>query len=142
MKKKYRALVIEDHEDLSYVFSEALRMLGFEVETIRDGGKALARLVEVEPPALIMLDMHLPHVSGMNILRQIHADTRLLDTRIIVATADSALADEIRNQADLVLLKPVSFDQLLSLAQRLVPSVQPPTPIGPPVVEISDDEET
>jgi CheY-like chemotaxis protein len=138
VKKKYVALVIEDHEDLADVFSEALQMLGFEVEVIRDGGKALARLAEVDPPALILLDMHLPHVSGKNILRQIHTDRRLLNTRIMVATADSVMADEVRKQADIVVLKPLTFDQLLSIAQELVPGVRPPSPIPPAEADPTD----
>jgi len=123
VKKRYLALIIEDDADLSFIFSEALRLAGLEVEPIRDGGKALARLAEVEP-ALIVLDMHLPHLSGMNVLRQIHSEPRLLNTRVIIATADAAIAEELHNKADVVLLKPLSPEQLVELAWRLVPGAK------------------
>lgn len=117
------ALIVEDNIDLAAILASALQAADFEVETIHDGGKALARLAEVVP-ALVILDLHLPHLSGANALRQIQSDRRLLNTRVVIATADAAMADELRDKADLVLLKPVSISQIRDLAARLVPSAQ------------------
>ncbi|MBN1310904.1 MAG: response regulator [Anaerolineae bacterium] len=119
------ALIVEDNPDLASILTMALQSVGFEVEEIHDGGKALARLAEIVP-ALVILDLHLPHLSGTNALRQIQSDTRLLNTRVVIATADAAMADELRDQADLVLLKPLSVSQIRDLAVRLVPSVKLP----------------
>ena len=113
------ALVIEDDIDLSEIFSMTLRGGGFETEVIRDGQAALNRL-QGTPPALILLDMHLPHVAGTTILQSINADKRFSKTSVIVATADARLAEELHSNADLVLLKPVSVDQLRELAQRML----------------------
>ena len=115
---KPTALIIEDDVGQSIVFAEALKAGGFETEIIRDGEIAIQRLSAITPE-VIVLDMHLPHVSGMDVLRQIRADDRLAETRIIVATADAAMAQEIREQADLVLVKPISFKQLRDLAVRM-----------------------
>jgi DNA-binding response OmpR family regulator len=123
MSRTYLALVIEDDPDISVIFASALQSAGFETEIIHDGGKALARLAEVAP-SLVILDLHLPHLSGANALRQIQADRRLLNTRVVVCTADRAIADELRNKADMVIVKPVTFSQLRDLAIRLVPGVQ------------------
>jgi CheY-like chemotaxis protein len=123
VSKTYLAFVIEDDPDLSVIFAAALQSVGFETEIIADGGKALARLAE-QAPSLVILDLHLPHLSGVNALRQIHSDRQLLNTRVVVCTADAAMADELRDQADLVLLKPVTYSQLRDLAVRLVPGVQ------------------
>jgi two-component system phosphate regulon response regulator PhoB len=57
------ALVIEDDEDLCGIFVKALEDAGFEVEAIQDGAIAQKRLEEVVPQ-VIVLDFHLPHVSG------------------------------------------------------------------------------
>jgi CheY-like chemotaxis protein len=113
------ALVIEDDIDLSEIFSMTLRGGGFETEVISDGQAALNRLAGT-PPALILLDMHLPHVAGTTILQAINADKRFAKTSVIVATADARLAEELHSNADLVLLKPVSVDQLRELAQRML----------------------
>ena len=72
-----------------------------------------------------MLDLHLPHVSGPDILRHIRVDARLTETRVIVATAHARIAESIRREADLVLLKPISFSQLRDLA-AILESARPP----------------
>jgi DNA-binding response OmpR family regulator len=115
------ALIIEDDENLADIFSLALRRAQFEVEIVPEGDKALTRLTEVIP-AIVILDLHLPHVSGETILHQLRADLRLAKTRVILATADAFLAGELREEADLVLLKPISPGQLRELASRLRPS--------------------
>ncbi|MBN1994647.1 MAG: response regulator [Anaerolineae bacterium] len=118
------ALIIEDDEELAIIFAEALRQAEFEPEIIRDGRAALARLAESRP-AVVVLDLHLPHVSGKNILQLIRSSHWLTETRVIIATADPITAEMIRPQADLVLLKPISFIQLQLLAARL----RPPDPV-------------
>lgn len=112
------AMIIEDNEDLAIIFAEALRAAGFETETIEDGQKAMEQL-DASVPAIVILDLHLPQVSGERLLRRIRKDHRFADTRVIIATADPRLADMLKDEADLVLLKPISFDQLRDLAARL-----------------------
>ena len=111
------AFVIEDDEDLSGIFTEALKAAGFQVETIRDGAVAQQRIKEASPE-LIILDMHLPHVDGAALLTQIRAEEHLKETYIIVATADALLGDFHHDEADMVLLKPISFSQLRDLTAR------------------------
>lgn len=112
------ALVIEDDAPHANLFSEALQKAGFEIETIRDGQVALARLAEITP-MLVVLDLHLPHVSGADILNFIRNDARLRKTRVVVASADPQMASMLREKADLVLIKPISYFQLKELAIRL-----------------------
>jgi DNA-binding response OmpR family regulator len=114
------ALIIEDDEDLATIFAQALQAAQFETEILKDGRQALARLADIEP-AVVVLDLHLPRVSGEDILHQIHADTRLANTRVMIASADSLTAERLRSEADLVLLKPISFSQMRDLAARLRP---------------------
>lgn len=114
------ALIIEDDPKLAHIFSLALQSVQFETEIIQDGEDALNRLAEITP-AVVVLDLHLPRVSGRDILRQIRADERLAKTRIMIATADALMAEKLRGEADLVLLKPISVGQLRDLAQRLRP---------------------
>lgn len=115
------ALVIEDDEFLSDIFSQAVQAAGYRVESIRDGQAALDRLPQVEP-AVIVLDLHLPRASGEKILAAIRANPSTRATKVILATADPQFADSLKAEADLVLLKPISFVQLQDLARRLLPS--------------------
>lgn len=113
------ALIIEDEPYASEIFSKALQKAGFETEAILDGGLALTRLA-VAVPAVIVLDINLPSVSGGDILQAIRADPRLAKTHVIITTAGPhLLSDAIRKNADLILVKPVSYNQLRDLAIRL-----------------------
>lgn len=112
-------LIIEDDKKLADIFSLTLQK-EFEIEVVGDGKMALIRLAQLNP-ALIVLDYHLPHVSGEKILRQIRLDKRLTKTRVLLTTADAQMADILREEVDLVLLKPISINQLRDLAMRLRP---------------------
>ncbi len=114
------ALIIEDDPDLSTIFATALQAAEFSTEIVADGQQASIRLAEALP-SVVILDLHLPHVSGRDILDQIRADPRLQETRVMLATADPAMADMLRSEVDLVLIKPISFNQLRDLARRLRP---------------------
>jgi CheY-like chemotaxis protein len=111
------ALIIEDDPTLNEIFSIALEG-DFATEMITDGQTAVTRLAEVVP-ALVILDLHMPGTPGPEVLAKIRADARLSKTRVILATADHHEANRIYEQADMVLLKPISPTQLRELAKRL-----------------------
>lgn len=116
------ALIIEDDEDLANIFAEALRGIGFEVELIADGRVAQERLKNGIPPFLILLDMHLPHVSGGDILTNIiKKEEHLAKTMVIITTADARMGETYSDMADFVMIKPISFVQLRDLTSRLKP---------------------
>lgn len=114
------SMVIEDDEDLSEIFCEALNAAGFETEIIRNGRLAIERLGDVTPDVVI-LDMHLPLVPGSEILKYIRSEKRLAFTNVVVTTADAIMGEQMRETADFVLIKPISFGQLRDLTARLNP---------------------
>jgi DNA-binding response OmpR family regulator len=118
------ALIVEDDPKLAFIFGEALQIANFEVEVVQDGKVALDRL-SVTTPAVVVLDLHLPQLSGVDILTYIRANERLVRTKVILATADAIRAEQLRGKADLVLLKPISFNQLSILARRFRPADTP-----------------
>jgi len=109
------ALIIEDEYDISIILAKALRAAGFETEIVRSGDTALAWL-SYNKPDLVVLDLHLPKVSGKEILNCIRSDVRFSDVKVIVVTAYSDLAESLRGEADRTLIKPISFGQLRDLA--------------------------
>ena len=116
------ALIIEDDEDLADIeFVEALHGVGYEVELIADGKIAQERLKNGPAPFLILLDMHLPHVSGGDLLTRMKQDKRFAKTMIILTTADARMGEAYSEQADFVMIKPISFVQLRDLTSRLKP---------------------
>jgi two-component system repressor protein LuxO len=115
------ALIIEDDEDLSTIFTEATMAAGYEVRAFTEGNSAIKHLDD-STPHLVVLDLHLPGVAGPTIFRHIRADARLRDAHVIIASADDRLAEYTRDRTTIVLLKPISFVQLRDLAERLRPS--------------------
>jgi len=119
MASERLALVIEDDAEIARFFALVLKEVGFETESLHNGRAALARLAEIVP-RLVILDMNIPSVSGVEILNRIRGDARLKDVPVIVVTANPQMADHVYDLADLVLNKPVSYDQLRDLARRFV----------------------
>ena len=111
------ALIIEDDAYLSEIYSAALGKAGFKVEVAREGDTAREKLASLVP-GVVVLNLHLPRVSGKDLLKEIRADPRLAKTKIIVVTGDSQAATTVQAEADLVLIKPVSYIQLRDLATR------------------------
>ena len=116
------ALIVEDDEDLASIFAEALRGVGFDVELVADGRTAEERLKTGVPPFLILLDMHLPHISGADLLTNvIKKDERFAESVVIITTADARMGEAYTEQVDFVMIKPISFVQLRDLTNRLRP---------------------
>jgi CheY-like chemotaxis protein len=121
MGKKPLAYIVEDNKDTVTIFRGAMELAGYEVEVAYDGATAQKRLTEIVPD-LIVLDLHIPNISGDVVLKHIRTDERLKDTRVFLATADANMASQLRDQAEIVLLKPIGFSQLRDLADRFKPS--------------------
>ena len=113
------AIIVEDDTNLSRIFSLALQT-DFETEVFGDGSTAFMRMANVEP-ALVILDLNLPGLQGKDILTDIRATPRLAKTRVILCTADERQAELLREDADIVMLKPVSPAQLRQIASRFIP---------------------
>jgi DNA-binding response OmpR family regulator len=118
------ALIVEDDAGVAEIYAEALRRAGFNTEVILSGRLAQERLRQIVP-AVVLLDLRLPHVTGETLLADIRADRRLAHTRVIVTTGEARRAEALQGQADLVLVKPVSYDQLADLATRLKTATGP-----------------
>ncbi len=113
------ALIVEDDIELSDIFAVVLQASGMNTEIVRDGSLALPR-ISATSPDVVLLDMHLPNLSGMDILSQLRADPNLKATRVVIVTADALLARASEVEADLALIKPVTFAQISDLTARLV----------------------
>ena len=112
------AFVVEDDDKLATIYTQALKISDFDIESFSNGDAAIERL-KVAQPFLVLLDLHLDGTSGNQVLDFIRKDERLKSMQVIVATADPLMADLVNSQSDFVLQKPVSFSQLHDLAVRL-----------------------
>lgn len=107
-----RLLVVEDEETLCASIAEGLRMDGYEVDTCRDGLEAL-ELCWVEPYDLILLDLNLPGLDGMEVLRRLRAEDP--QTSVLILSARGQIQDKVAGLdagANDYLTKPFHFEEL------------------------------
>ena len=114
------ALVVEDDADASQIFQKAVEDAGFVTETFSNGHEAQARLV-FTTPELIILDIHLPSLSGEVLLRQLRGRKRLANVAVIIVTGDPEAVERYQSDGYLALLKPVGYETLHALAGQLIP---------------------
>jgi DNA-binding response OmpR family regulator len=110
-----RILVADDDPDIRHLVVFKLGQAGFKVQAVGDGTAALAA-IEADPPDLAVLDMMMPGLSGIDVLRKIRDGERTRDVRVILLTARSRDADVdagFATGADDYVIKPFSPRELL-----------------------------
>ena len=111
-------LIIEDDRDIAALFRHVMDLAGYRTEIAANGTLAVERLSR-SLPDIVLLDLTLPGTSGAEILQMMRADERLKKVPVVVVTAYSEIAQSLDVEPDLVMLKPVSSNQLTDLVQRL-----------------------
>ncbi len=117
---KPSAIIIEDDRDTVALFRHVLDFAGYKTEIILRGEKAIERL-SLSKPDVILLDLNLPGLPGSEVLNFIHTQDHLANSSVIVITAHAHMAMGLQSETDLILLKPVSVEQLTNLILRLRP---------------------
>ena len=113
-------LVVEDDDDIRESLVELLVDEGYPAVGARHGKDALERLRSDTPlPCLILLDLMMPVMDGVEFRAQQTSDPTLRDVPVVVITADARVADMASTlSAAGALRKPVSLAELLSFAER------------------------
>ena len=93
-----KILVVEDNELNLKLFCDLLRVHGYEAEPVRDGREAVER-ARAFAPDLIVMDIQMPHISGLELIEQMKADEELRSIPIMAVTAYAAKGDEERIRA-------------------------------------------
>lgn len=117
------ALVVEDDDQIAYLLRFILEREGFRVELASDGRAAVALVERLEPPALVMLDVMLPHVDGYQLLGMIRARADWQVVPVLMLTAKSQEKDIVRaldSGASDYLVKPFKPDELRARIKRMV----------------------
>ena len=114
-------LVVEDNELNLRLFCDLLQAHDYAAEPVRDGREALARAHAVRPD-LIVMDIQMPHVTGLELTEAIRADDVLSATPIMAVTAYAGKADEeaIREAgANAYVSKPISLIRFIETVNAL-----------------------
>ncbi len=122
-----RVLVVEDNELNLKLFCDLLRAHGFETEPVRDGREAVARARAFQPD-LIITDIQLPHMTGLELIAMLKGDARLRTIPIMAVTAYSGRDDEDRVRAagaNAYVTKPISVMRFVGEVRSLLPVEEP-----------------
>ena len=124
MPEAERILVVDDDQALADMLREALGGAGYRVEVCAQSEEALP-LIEARPPDLVILDVRMPQVGGLDILDHLRADPRTRAIPVLMCTAafsgDRAVwEDEIARRGATILFKPFALDQSLEQVWALL----------------------
>jgi DNA-binding response OmpR family regulator len=141
VEEPVRILVVDDDANVSEVVERYLRREGFEVETVADGRVAVDRAL-ADPPDLVVLDLMLPGLDGLEVCRRLRA---LAPVPVIMLTARGDESDRVIGLelgADDYVSKPFSPKELVARVRAVLrrakgPLAAPP-PSGPVVFEDGD----
>ena len=117
------ALVVEDDPQISHILRFILEREGYEVHCAADGRAAESLIGTLAPPAIVTLDIMLPHTDGYELLKRIRSQPGWESVPVILLTARSQEKDIVRGLeagANDYIVKPFKPDELRARVKRLV----------------------
>ena len=114
-----KLLIVEDEEDLAMGLKRGLRKNGYEVEWIGEGRDGLA-LALAEDYGCVLLDLNLPRLDGLDLLRRLRAEKP--QQKVLILSARGSVGDKVKGLdlgADDYLVKPFHFEELLARIRNL-----------------------
>jgi len=110
-------LIVEDDPDVRDTLREVLESEGLSVMTATNGKEALERLASSPRPCMILLDLLMPVMNGLEVLDALRLDPRLATIPVIIVSAHDHLAGQAKGATGF-LKKPVDLDVLVETVQR------------------------
>jgi diguanylate cyclase (GGDEF)-like protein len=117
-----RILVVDDDPDILQFVRLNLELDGFEVELAGGGGEALER-ASASPPDLMLLDVMMPEIDGLTVLRRLRSDPATANIPVIVLTARSLAEDRVKGLdlgADDYITKPFDLEELIARVRTVL----------------------
>ena len=115
-------LIVEDNELNMKLFHDLLEAQGYDILQTRDGMEAL-RLARTHTPDLILMDIQLPEVSGLEVTKWLKEDDRLKSIPVIAVTAFAMKGDEEKIReggCEAYIAKPISVTNFLETVEKFL----------------------
>jgi two-component system, OmpR family, phosphate regulon response regulator PhoB len=116
-----RVLVVDDERDVCRLLTYSLEQAGFEAQSVGTAAEALLAAAR-QPPAVVVLDVGLPDLSGLEVCRKLRADAELADVGIIMLTARGGRDDRVEGLeagADDYVVKPFDVEEIVLRVRAL-----------------------
>ncbi len=113
-------VIVEDEKDTAEMFAEMIRLNGFQVITAYSGAQAISQIASNKPD-LVVMDLMIPDVPGLDVIQQMQRDPSLKRIPVIIVSARSMLADlraGLSAGAVNYLTKPVAYAELIAAITR------------------------
>lgn len=120
-----KILVVEDHPDTMEMMQRQLRHIGFGAVLMARSGDEAVRIAEAEKPDLVLMDIILPGMNGLEATQRIKSNPATATIPILAATAKAMSGDKelcLQNGCDGYLAKPISLEQLKQAIDELLSS--------------------
>ena len=112
-------LIVDDDEDVRDMLALCLATEGFETTTATDGGSALARLRRPPPISLVLVDLRMPRMNGLELLEATRGDASLASIPFVAMTGDTASAPRaLAAGAAACLTKPLDYDEIVAVVRE------------------------
>ncbi len=137
---KKKILVVDDEPDVTELVAYHLKAKGFHVETLNDATASISK-ARAYHPDLLILDIMMPHLSGIQVCRILRTDNKLAKVPIIFLTAKAEPQDRIEgleSGADDYLSKPFSPKELVLRVESILRRVSGPAPETAQKIQIGD----
>jgi CheY-like chemotaxis protein len=122
-------LIVDDDPDTGAALERLLRYAGQEAVHVMNGSEAL-QLLAVRRPSLVLLDLMMPDIYGIEVLRTIRATPNVADVPVVVYSADAQHSTMVKAQAagatDFVVKGTISWASLVKRIVELAGSAEPP----------------
>jgi CheY-like chemotaxis protein len=113
-------MIVEDEPDTADLFAELLSYEGYQVKKAY-GGTAAIDLLTKEKPYAVLLDIMMPDVSGLEVLRYMRRDPLLDNIPVVVISGrpmPKEIAGDLENSATVFVMKPIGFEQLIEAVNQ------------------------
>ncbi|MCA0042208.1 response regulator transcription factor [Celeribacter litoreus] len=122
MEERPTIILVEDEDNIAIAIEILMERAGYDVVHVRDGAQALPN-IRAQSPALVILDVTLPGLSGYEICQQMRLDPALVDIPVLIMSARASEPERRKGLAmgaDLFLTKPFSMDEMRASVTRLI----------------------
>lgn len=117
-------ILAEDDLDDIIIFKDALSQTcsNYNLQTVEDGEHLIKMLQNMEPPDLVIIDLNMPKISGLECLKWIRENKKLSSLPVLILSTSSSPADKfncIKSGADRYIVKPNSFDTMKGITAKI-----------------------